>query len=123
MTEQSAVVEYQQPSSLDVLGTKRPDQVLRLKYDVQNIMQAVMEGPSPEKPSGVHYGPSFPGSKKNSLLLAGAHTLASTFGITPTYEINEIPEGKGRRYQIKARLHSRSGLFLGEGIGEASTEE
>lgn len=123
MTQQDgAVVEYV-PVSLDVLGSKRPQEVLRLKYDVAHIMQAVLIGPTVERPEGIHYGPSFPGSKKNSLLLPGAHTLASTFGLTPTYEVTEIPEGKGRRYQVRTKMHSRSGLFLGEGIGEASTEE
>jgi hypothetical protein len=122
MTQESTIEEYA-PVSLDVLGSKRPTEVLRLKYDVAHIMDAVLKGPTPDHPAGVHYGPSFPGSKKNSLLLPGAHTLSSTFGVTPRYDIVEIPEGKGRRYQIKASMFSRSGLFLGEGIGEASTEE
>lgn len=121
MTE-TAVAEHQ-PSSLDVIGSKRPKDVLRLKYDVAEIMQTILKGPDNEHPNGIHYGPSFPGSKKNSLLLPGAHTLASTFGITPRYQIAEIPDGKGRRYQIKAEIYSRAGLFLGEGVGEASTEE
>jgi hypothetical protein len=110
-------------TSVDVVGTRTPAQVLKQKYDVQQIMEHVLEGPSQEKPGGVHYGPSFPGSRKNSLLLAGAQTLASTFGLVPRYTVTEIPEGKGRRYQVTTKLYSRSGLFLGEGIGECSTEE
>jgi hypothetical protein len=111
-------------TSLEVTGTRTPAQVIRMKYDIQQILEKVLEGPSEENRNGVHYGPAFPGSKgKYTLKLPGAQTLASTFGICPRYEVTEIPDGLGRRYQVKTKLFSRSGLFLGEGIGEASTEE
>lgn len=103
---------------LELPGMRSVEQVLQHKYRIQQIMEAVLQ-------EGVHYGPPYEGSDKKMLLLPGAHTLTSTFGLTPKYDIEDLSDIAGRymRYRIRARLYSRGGIYLGEGIGSCTTTE
>ena len=103
---------------LEVPGARSVEQVLQHKYRIQEIMERVLQ-------QGVHYGPPYPGSDKVMLLLPGAHTLTSTFGLTPKLDIEDLSDLGARyfRFRIKVRLYSRGGLYLGEGVGACSTME
>src|SRR3990172_6261894 len=92
---------------LEVPGDQTKNQVLAHKYRVAEIMEAVLQ-------EGIHYGPPYEASKKVMLLLPGAQTLASTFGLTPKFDIEDLSDIPGRymRYRIKTRLYSRGGLYL-----------
>lgn len=70
-----------------------------------------------------HYG-IVPGTSKPSLLKPGAEVLATTFQLAPTVT-TEIERGTDAiRVTAHVSLHSvQSGLFLGEGVGECSTDE
>ena len=98
---------------LEVPGARSVEQVLQHKYRIQEIMERVLQ-------QGVHYGPPYPGSDKVMLLLPGAHTLTSTFGLTPKLDIEDLSDLGARyfRFRIKVRLYSRGGLYLGEGTPE-----
>lgn len=103
---------------LEVPGMRSVEQVLRHKYRIQQIMEAVLQ-------QGVHYGPPYEGSDKQTLLLPGAHTLTSTFGLTPKFDIEDLSDLAAGyvRFRIKARIYSISGIYLGEGVGECSSTE
>ena len=85
---------------------------------IQHVMRDVMI-------SGVHYG-TIPGcGNKPTLLKPGADTLSMTFHMAPTYEIlkTDLPNGH-REYQITCCLsHIHSKVFLGQGLGVATTME
>ena len=83
---------------------------------VQEVMQAVMR-------KETHYG-VIPGSKKPSLYKPGAEVLCATFRIAPSYRVEDMSNGDSIRYRITAvGTHQTSGVVLGEGIGECSSNE
>jgi len=85
---------------------------------IQHIMKDVMK-------DGEHYG-KIPGcGDKPALLKPGAEKLSMTFRMAPTYEVlkTDLPGGH-REYQITCSLsHIHSKLFLGQGLGVATTME
>lgn len=114
------------PGALDQPGARGISDVLHVKARVAEILQRVMKGPDEKNKNGIHYGPAFPGSTgKHTLKLPGAQTLCSTFGLSPKLEVEDLsdPSASRFRYRVKVRMYTRSGLFLGEGIGECSTDE
>jgi hypothetical protein len=83
---------------------------------VQEVMQAVML-------KETHYG-VVPGSKKPSLYKPGAEVLCVTFRVAPTYKIEDLANSDCVRYRITCTgTHQISGVVLGEGIGECSSNE
>lgn len=84
---------------------------------IQRVMLTEMQ-------DGVHYG-TIPGcGDKPALLKAGAEKLCMTFRLAPKYDIEDLGIDGERRYLIRAKLYTiHRGLFLGEGVGEASTQE
>lgn len=83
---------------------------------VQEVMQAVMK-------KETHYG-NIPGSKKPSLFKPGAEVLCATFRIAPSYRVEDMSNGDSIRYRITAiGTHQMTGVVLGEGIGECSSNE
>ncbi|MBT9151452.1 MAG: hypothetical protein DDT40_01647 [candidate division WS2 bacterium] len=99
-----------------------PKQVLEQVNLIQEIMKLVMK-------EGEHYGviPGFK-SKKPSLLKPGAEKLILTFKLVPVLEMEEKdvwhPTIKGHKeYVSNVKLYTRSGLYLGCGIGSCSTME
>lgn len=90
---------------------------------IQEVMQAVMIGPSKENPTGVHYG-KIPGTPKNTLYKPGAEVLCVTFRIAPTFEVEELFNPNSVRYRVKCiGVHQPTGTVLGQGLGECSTDE
>ena len=90
---------------------------------IQEVMKAVMIGPSKENPEGVHYG-IIPGTKKKTLYKAGAEVLCATFHIAPSYRVEELSGSDFVRYRVTCvGTHQASGTVMGEGLGECSSME
>jgi hypothetical protein len=71
----------------------------------------------------VHYG-KIPGTDRPTLFKAGAEVLCATFRIAPMYRTEDLSTHDCARYRVTCLGKSQvSGLELGEGIGEASTDE
>jgi len=84
---------------------------------IQEVMKAVML-------DGTHYG-TVPGcGNKKILFKAGAEVLGATFRLAVDPQVEEIPTADGFTYRVKAVItDQRTGIFLGAGIGECSTNE
>src|SRR3990167_1271451 len=90
---------------------------------VQEVMKAVMQGPSKDNPTGVHYG-TIPGTPKPTLYKAGAEVLASTFRIAVSYQTEDLSTDDAIRYRVTAiGTHQTSGIIMGSGMGECSSSE
>ena len=111
----SDVVTYQAPQTAAALR----DQVNR----IQEVMKAVMQGPSKDHPEGVHYG-KIPGTPKPTLYKPGAEVLCATFHIAPSYKIEDLSTAEYARYRITCiGTHQGTGVVLGEGLGACSSGE
>lgn len=83
---------------------------------VQEVMKAVMQ-------KETHYG-VIPGSKKPSLYKPGAEVLCVTFRVAQSYKVEDLSNGDSVRYRITCvGTHQMTGVVLGEGIGECSSNE
>lgn len=84
---------------------------------IQEVMQAVMK---PQE----HYG-TIPGcGTKPTLLKAGAEKLMMTFRLAVDPQIEDLSANGVRRYRVITRVTAQStGLFLGSGVGECSSDE
>ena len=82
---------------------------------IQHVMQAVML-------KDTHYG-VIPGTKTPSLFKPGAEKIMATFRLSADPEVTDMSDSDQVRYQVKVRLVSPSGVFVGAGIGEASSNE
>lgn len=82
---------------------------------IQHVMQAVMI-------KDTHFG-TIPGTKTPSLYKPGAEKIMATFRLSADPEVTDLSDGDQIRYQVKVRLVSPSGVFVGAGIGEASSNE
>jgi hypothetical protein len=83
---------------------------------VQEVMQAVMK-------EGTHFG-KIPGTPKPSLWKPGAEVLCATFRIGVSYRVEDLSGDDVIRYRIVCvGTHQASGTVLGEGVGEASSDE
>lgn len=60
---------------------------------------------------------------KPVLLKAGAEKLCSVFGLAPEIHIEDLGGPDERRYRVTVRMMSSTGVFLGQGVGEASSAE
>ena len=85
--------------------------------DMQEVYKSLMK-------DGEHYG-VIPGTNKPTLFKAGAEKLCFAFRLAPEFEIIETNYEAGHReYRITCRIHNiNNGLFLGSGVGSASTME
>jgi len=84
---------------------------------IQEVMKAVMK-------DGTHYG-TIPGTPKPTLYKAGSEKILSTFriGCDPEVEDLSIP-GDEARFRVRAKaVHQATGVFLGAGVGECSSNE
>lgn len=90
---------------------------------VQEVMRAVMIGPSKENKDGVHYG-KIPGAPKPTLYKPGAEVLCATFRIAPSYRVEDLSGEDFVRYRVTCiGTHQTTGITLGEGMGECSSNE
>jgi len=90
---------------------------------IQEVMKAVMQGPSKENPDGVHYG-KIPGTPKPTLFKPGAEVLCATFRIAPSYRVEDLSGADFVRYRVACvGTHQSTSVVLGEGMGECSSME
>lgn len=83
---------------------------------IQEVMKAVMQ-------KETHYG-VIPGSKKPSLYKPGAEVLCVTFRVAQSYKVEDLSNADCVRYRITCvGTHQTTGVVLGEGIGECSSNE
>lgn len=83
---------------------------------VQDVMKAVMR-------ENVHYG-VIPGCKQPSLYKAGSEVLLTTFRIAVSVEVEDLSTTDCIRYRVRTiGTHQGSGIVVGEGIGECSSDE
>ena len=83
---------------------------------IQEVMTAVMK-------RDVHYG-IIPGCKKPSLYKPGSEVLLATFQIATSIHVTDLSTDDCIRYQVRViGTHAPSGMLLGEGIGECSSNE
>lgn len=83
---------------------------------VQQVMEAVMK-------DGVHFG-TIPGTDKPSLLKAGAEVLMATFQISVDPQVDDLSGPDEIRYRVRCvGTHRTSGVVMGVGIGECSSNE
>lgn len=82
---------------------------------IKDVLDHVMQ-------NNVHYG-IIPGCKERSLYKPGAEKIMATFRLSADPEITDLSDSDQIRYQVKVRLVSPSGHFVGAGIGECSSSE
>jgi hypothetical protein len=117
--ESTTITKTEPARSPGVVGAEMAiAQIVARKEKVLEILHTVMD-------EGRHYG-LIPGcGDKPALFKAGAELLALTFGLAPTFTIEQANlEGGHREYRITCSLrHIASGVVLGEGVGSCSTQE
>lgn len=93
------------------------EMVIAQTRKIQEIMEAVMI-------KDVHYG-VIPGcGKKPSLLKPGAEKIASTFRMAIDPQVEDLSTNDCMRFRVRAvATHMATGLYLGTGIGECSSNE
>lgn len=83
---------------------------------IQQVMQGVMK-------KDTHYG-VIPGCNKPSLYKPGAEVLAATFRIAVSYRVEDLSIPGCVRYRVIAvGTHQTTGIVMGEGAGECSSDE
>jgi hypothetical protein len=93
--------------------------VASLRAQIQLIQQAMSE----VMIEGVHFG-KIPGTPKPSLWKSGAEVLCAMFHIAPIFLTEELSTGDGVRYRVRCiGRHQATGIDLGEGVGECSSDE
>jgi hypothetical protein len=112
----------------DIVAFSEPRQLTAMEIRasvnlVQEVMKAVMQGPSKENPAGVHYG-IIPGTPKPTLYKPGAEKLAQAFRIAVSYQTDDLSTPDAIRYRVTAiGTHQTSGVVMGSGMGECSSNE
>lgn len=98
-------------------GRSSVTEVTKHVIAVQEVMRSVMK-------QNVHYG-TIPGAgDKPTLLKPGAEVLCMTFRIADDYEVEDLSGLGFVRYRVKCiGRHQVTGVALGSGLGEASTDE
>lgn len=92
------------------------------KAVINQLMSALMKGPSQRNPLGVHYG-VIPGTPKPTLFKPGSELILSTFRIAVDVEVEDLGGEDLIRYRVKAIGRLPDGSIVGYGIGECSTDE
>lgn len=83
---------------------------------IQEVMQAVMK-------KDTHFG-VIPGCKQPSLYKAGSEVLLTTFRIAVSVHVEDLSTPDCIRYRVRTvGTHQGSGVVVGEGIGECSSDE
>lgn len=115
MTSEAAVIPYQ--PAVDNYGSRSLTAAdIRAQVNlVKDVMIEVMK-------EGTHYG-TIPGTKTPSLYKPGAEKLMATFRLAADPEVEQLGVGGEIHYRVKVNIRSSSGVFLGAGIGECSSQE
>lgn len=84
---------------------------------IQEVMKAVMQ-------KDQHYGVITGCGNKPTLLKPGAEKLMMTFRLAVDPQVEDLSESGERRFRVVTRVTSQtSGMFLGSGVGECSSDE
>ena len=101
-------------------------ELVRSMSDVVARMHRIKEVQTELMKANVHYG-TIPGTNKPTLYQPGADLLNVTFRIAPRVRQLEdltTPDGDTVRYRVTMEgLHQANGEYLGEGVGECSSDE
>ncbi len=108
MSSQQLVIEQEQKP---LTASEIQNQV----NTIQRVMKQVMK-------KDTHYG-VIPGTKTPSLYKPGAEKIMATFRLSADPEVTDLSDSDQIRYLVKVRLVSPSGVFVGAGIGECSSNE
>ena len=97
-----------------------PQSVSEIKSQIQAIQQVMKSVMKPKE----HYG-TLPGcGDKPVLFKPGAEKIMATFRIAPKFEIEDLSTSDECRYRvISTGVYSPDGTFLGQGVGECSSNE
>lgn len=116
---EAAGIPSRQPADYKMasITTTSIEEIRSMRQKVMDLMKSVMI-------EGKHYG-VIPGTDKPTLLKAGAELLVSMFQLAPKPQENIRQLGNDHReYSLRVDLYHRgTGMFLGSGIGSASTKE
>jgi hypothetical protein len=100
-----------------ISGWLSVQEILSRKKLIDDVMRKVMR-------KGEHYGPGFPGDKKDNLLKPGADTLLSVFQLVATSDIQVVDLPGGHRdYRVSANIRTMAGALVAVGVGSCSTME
>lgn len=90
-----------------------------LRAQIQLIQQAMSEVMIED----VHFG-KIPGTPKPSLWKPGAEVLCAMFHIAPIFITEDLSAHDSVRYRVRCiGRHQSTGIDLGEGVGECSSDE
>lgn len=114
MTENAEIMVV--PADQSMSRPQSAATVVAMTQRVREILDAVMK-------ENIHYG-KIPGTQKPSLYQPGAEKLCLTFGLTPTYDVEDLSTPDAVKFRVTCTLRSRtSGEIVAQGIGEASSDE
>jgi hypothetical protein len=83
---------------------------------IQEVMKAVMR-------DGTHFG-TIPGTPKPTLYKPGSEKILSTFRIAIEPVVEDLSTADAARFRVLTRATAQSsGVFLGAGVGECSSDE
>ena len=106
----------QMPAVQQQMGELSVEQVLAQVEKIQVLMSKAMKVDE-------HYG-TIPGTKKPTLLKAGAEKLCLMFRLDPEYEVQSERDGNHLTVTSRCVLyHISSGVRMGSGMGSCSTRE
>jgi hypothetical protein len=90
---------------------------------VRALLDDVMIGPSKDHPAGVHYG-TIPGTPKPTLYQAGAELILMMFRLEAYPVVVDLSTPDKVHYRVQMQIkHQTSGIVLGWGVGECSSDE
>lgn len=93
--------------------------IAALRSQIQLIQTAMSE----VMIENVHFG-KIPGTPKPSLWKSGAEVLCAMFRIAPIFLTEDLSTADSVRYRVRCiGRHQTSGIDLGEGVGECSSDE
>lgn len=82
---------------------------------LQEVMQSVMK-------ADTHFG-TIPGCKQPSLYKAGAEKIMATFRLAAEPMVDDLSNHDCVRYRVTVRMVSPTGIVVGFGVGECSSNE
>ncbi len=93
-----------------------PQAMRTQQHAIHQVLKTVMK-------QGVDYDKVFGSSNAQMLLKPGAEKITSMFQISVTPEVEFVEVDDGIKYTCVVKCHSRSGVYLGSGVGVCSSLE
>jgi len=119
----SEALEIQQPQQA-IYQWKSPTAVKQRIIAIQQLLEQVLKPGTKGNEFSGDYG-VIPGTgNKPSLWKSGSEQILAMFEIAVDPIVEDLSNSDCFRYRVTARLsHAPTGVFLGAGVGEASTDE